>query len=323
MDDGGLKERRFFSTAALPQSGGCKAPQTRTSMTATATRTAPSTTSTRVSRVTRTVSLRSSAPPQIPEGKVVSSSRSSVSAARRRQTRSPNATPVPLMSTVNKRLSSGIPKAASRVEGTRRQSSIPFVTHANGSGEPANTSTPPPALARTRPQATPPSISGSVRSRAMSHNYVSDQSEKYGSNMISTPARLNPKPPQKTPPPNAVAKSPRPKSVVASPKNVTNSPRSVQQKTTPSKQHTRQQASTSTISGLPGVPWSPQGKLNAKSSSLLEDSPASLDKKFNAFSPQMSFNGEMSVWDGDDMSFDMVTEDGDGAVDEDVRSLLF
>ncbi len=159
----------------------------------------------------------------------------------------------------------------------------------------------------------------------MSHNYVSDQSEKYGANMMSTPARLIPKTPQKTPPPlpNGIAKSPRPKSVAASPGKVKSSPRSVQQKGTPTKQHTRQQASTSTISGLPGVPWSPQGKLNAKSSTLLEDSPASLDKKFTAFSPQMSFNGDTSVWDGDDMSFDMVTEDGDGAVDEDVRYFSF
>ncbi len=169
----------------------------------------------------------------------MSSSRSSVSATRRFQkapNRSPNATPVPLMSAVNKRLSSGIPKAASRLENTRRQSSVPFVTHREWqrrTRQLEHTCTRAGADASSR-HSSPRCLVPSDREQCR-NNYVSDQSEKYGANMMSTPARLIPKTPQKTPPPlpNGVAKSPRPKSVAASPGKVKSSPRSVQQKGTP------------------------------------------------------------------------------------------
>ncbi len=259
----------------------------------------------------------------------MSSSRSSVSATRRFQkapNRSPNATPVPLMSATNKRLSSGIPKAASRLENTRRQSSVPFVTHVNGSGEPANSSTPAPALARTRPQDTPPSVSGSVRSRAMSHNYVSDQSEKYGANMMSTPARLIPKTPQK----DAAAAaewcckvSPTQECCCIPPEKSKAHRALFSKKARPpsnipaSKRPRRQfRACRECLGHL-------KASSTRRARHFLRILPLALTREFTAFSPQMSFNGDTSVWDGDDMSFDMVTEDGDGAVDEDVRYFSF
>lgn len=68
------------------------------------------------------------------------------------------------------------------------------------------------------------------------------------------------------------------------------------------------------------MPWSPQGKLTKQSASLLSDSPASFERKFD--SPHISFTADESVWDDGEMSFDMVTETDDGAVDEDVSLSL-
>ena len=48
-----------------------------------------------------------------------------------------------------------------------------------------------------------------------------------------------------------------------------------------------------------------------------------MDRKFVAppmsISPHISFTADGSVWDDGEMSFDMVTETDDGAVDEEVR----
>ena len=51
--------------------------------------------------------------------------------------------------------------------------------------------------------------------------------------------------------------------------------------------------------------------------SMFSDSPAGLNDKLDA-----SFSGGGSVWDDDGMSFDLVTETDDGAVDEDVTPLF-
>ena len=52
------------------------------------------------------------------------------------------------------------------------------------------------------------------------------------------------------------------------------------------------------------------------------DSPTRFTAQFEAV--ELSFNGSTSVWDdgfdGDGVSFDMITQTEDGAVDEEVRS---
>lgn len=110
-------------------------------------------------------------------------------------------------------------------------------------------------------------------------------------------------------------------------------------KTTPQKgaspqasrrQLSRQSSLASGPGGFPGVPWSPQGKLSGKSVALLADHPASLNRKFsenlsfegNSFQFSWDGDGQASMLDGDELTFDMFTDANEGTVDEDVRCLL-
>ena len=67
------------------------------------------------------------------------------------------------------------------------------------------------------------------------------------------------------------------------------------------------------------MPWSLQGTLNKQTPALLSESPALLDRNFGNGGVD---DGPFSVWDGDDMTLEMVTDVNDGDVDEDVRALL-
>lgn len=97
------------------------------------------------------------------------------------------------------------------------------------------------------------------------------------------------------------------------------------------RQLSRQSSMASATGGFPGVPWSPQGKLSGRSVALLADHPASLAKKFsenlsfegNSFQLSWDGDGQTSMMDGDDLTYDMLTDANEGTVDEDVRSAFF
>lgn len=84
-----------------------------------------------------------------------------------------------------------------------------------------------------------------------------------------------------------------------------------------------------TTAGL-GLPWSPQGKLSLETKALLADSPALFGKRSVngttvAESPSFMFTSaeglgdeQFSVWDGDDMTLEMLTDVNDGEIDEEV-----
>ena len=113
--------------------------------------------------------------------------------------------------------------------------------------------------------------------------------------------------------------------------NITGPHKITPQKGTPPQASRRQLSRQSSLAsgpgGFPGVPWSPQGKLSGKSVALLADHPASLNRKFsenlsfegNSFQFSWDGDGQASMLDGDELTFDMFTDANEGTVDEDVR----
>ncbi|KAI5118372.1 hypothetical protein M0805_008700 [Coniferiporia weirii] len=267
----------------------------------------PSTTSTRVSR---TMSLRSN-----------SASETASSASWRRK-RSPNATPVPL--TVNKRLSSAIPQPTAR----RTGSASPSVSRAQTVPALPTVSFPQTAASiavpnRVRHDSTRSTTTSMSTSMSTSMNgFSSPARPKLGQSVMPS----TPPPPQRglktkssqmslsrsTLGASPNAKSPQPR---ASPMNAKKTPSK-----SPRQQASRHPSAASTIAGLPGGLGSPRGALTRQNMSTLSDSPASFEDKLNT--SMVSFNGGASVWDDGEMSFDLVTETDDGAVDEEFVDAL-
>ena len=247
---------------------------------------------------------------------------------RSSRSRSPNATPVPFPGSANKRLSSSIPQSAQKylATATKRPDSVPLTISRTNTVMPALSPSPPVHATTTSAQAAAPrggktpSVASSFRTR-----HLSTASTKGAP--ASTPSRPfgRTKSTPSHPPVSLNANIMNMSSSMTNASNRTGKS-TPSKKSTPTKTSVRKpaarQSSSPTASGLPGVPWSPQGALTKESASLLSDSPASLEKKFRAsVSPHISFNGDASIWgDEDNMSFDMVTETDDGAgADEDVR----
>lgn len=189
--------------------------------------------------------------------------------------------------------------------------------------------TPPARQASSRSRTT--SLAGSVRVRQKTTSLISDSSPLNRVTQSSSVADSAGKSSQQSP--LQSTRSPRLSSSISSVRapSVNNNKSALQRSTGPGK-NTRQQSPRQlpSLGGLPGVPWSPQGTLNRSSASLLNDSPASLGRKFHdehvhdspSFHISVNGDAQTSVWGGEDLSYDLVTEIDDGDIDDDVRYFI-
>jgi len=212
-------------------------------------------------------------------------------------------------------------------------------------------------LARTPSTAQPlpkgsPSVSGSVRSsRSVSLEFIGNQSRilnnkensgsTSGSHFNST--EISSTPPRQTPKSHSVSAALR---VATSPAISLTSPSPTgkikpaavtPQRSTPSKKINNAHSSSRSSAGpksqkprdgsggslLAGpIVWSPPGTTTEQSPALLSESRALLESKLADKNMFLALDDDnpFSVWDGDDMTLEMVTDVNDGNVDEEASS---
>jgi pyrimidine and pyridine-specific 5'-nucleotidase len=319
---------------------------------------APSESSTRISRTASRTSISSSSTKTKPRrlsNASLSSSRSSVSRTSsvvlktNGAERSPNATPVPLFTPSAKKLSSSIPALSA----TRRQSA-PIQTNnilipsnlsssqsmGNSAPQPVRQNSMSAALPRpkfvgisraARPlslhqplQESPTLVLPTSRTRVMSHT----SSRPNSSIDLSSSSTIDPSPSQ----PALISKPSPSKSIPSksSPqhtpsKNVTSSPQA------PRMQAPRQGSGASHLVERKGTSWSPSNSIDRKTGRSVAISLSSVARQMgnDSSSVQLTLSPEdvndvpafSSVWDGDDMTLDLVTDVNESQIDEEVSML--
>ena len=269
---------------------------------------APSTVSTRIARRSGmkgepnpSVALkRVSRPKDIME---TSQSSSASSMMSMNSHRSPNATPVP--SSINKRLSTSIPKKSKEAPRTPNKNST-IREDAAGSPE-----------VRT-PVKFPQDTEDTIRVRVNSTPVATPMRAKLDVGILPKTPSPSPRRTMST-----AAASPLTLSQLASPTPPSKSPSmskvSAQRldppavsKGTPTK-GTRKPSQTSTVT---------PSKISPQRPPLRQIMPPTIESPNNSFELSATFHEHDSVWDDGDMSFDLVTEDDGGPIDEEVSSVL-
>ncbi|KAF8882141.1 hypothetical protein BD779DRAFT_946233 [Infundibulicybe gibba] len=317
--------------------------------------TAPSETSTRLSRrsVTTSSASTNSKPRTLSNASLINSNGSTPA-------RSPNATPMPLPSSAAKRLSTAIPSLAARRASAplQRVNSAKSVSTDGFPGTPSPTTRVSREGGATKPKPVP-SVSGSARSTSYSmtrSNTAPHIETEARARVISmTPPRTQPLPgsttPMKSPPVSSGAVvSPSINFTSPSPRNKNANGRkllyqlnaSPQQNTPPRMRHESTQGTPSSKHSTPpsGAEPRPQKSRNGSGISALagygeenhQQAPALLSESaamaklhagrlVNGDSDDIG-GGPFSVWDGDDMTLEMVTDINDGDVDEEMDTAL-